>query len=407
MAFRQRTSARTARTGRPEGAPQSRVLACRALRSLAVGLALALAAQPSHAAEAGESKASTASELVPPPEPDRRLALGAAFVPGVAVHGSGHYVLGQRRTASWLFLTEAVGAGLVVGGVTTLFASGNSRNLAAFGEGAIVLGAALVVGSFGADVYGVAATDQPAVQARSRATPWYESELGYRYVADPHFAYAHFLVERVTLRGGHLRFEPSAWFDAGQHNVRYRLEGAYRFIGPLPHETAKYEEHLELVLGAMHQRYLPEQFRRSGGEVALAARFDFGRFGDTLRGSFMELGAGYAVAQIRYDLDGINVPSLRDDVLLATVGLGVTLRGEARPGSEVRVYYDHRHDDYAGGFLLPGRISGVFGKFGADFRWFFGGHAGVRVQVEGSSAVVAGASLLFRDTLPSAMVSPP
>jgi len=374
------------------------------LRSLALGLVLTLTAQTSHAAEPA---ASPAGKAVPPSEPDRRLALGAAFVPGVAVHGSGHYVLGQRRTASWLFLTELVGAGLVVGGVTTLFASGNSRNLAAFGEGAIVLGAALVVGSFGADVYGVAATDQAAVQARSRATPWYESELGYRYVADPRFAYAHFLVERVTLRGGRLRFEPSGWFDGGQHNVRYRLEGAYRFIGPSPHDTARYDEHLELVLAGTDQRYLPEQFRRSGGEVALAARFDFGRFGDTLRGSFMELGAGYALASIRYDLDGISVPSQRDDVLLGTVGLGVALRGRAGPGSETRVYYDHRHDDYAGGFILPGRISGVFGKFGADIRWFFGGHAGVRVQVEGSSAVVAGASLLFRDTLPSARVSTP
>lgn len=362
---------------------------------------LALAAQTSHGAEAAPSSPAK------PPEPDRRLALGAAFVPGAALHGSGHYVLGQRQTARWLLATEIVGVGLVLGGMTTLFASGNSRNLAGLGEGAIVLGGVLLVGSFGADVYGVAATDQAASQLNRRVTPWYESELGYRYVADPRFAYAHFLVERVVLRMGHLRFEPSGWFDGAGHNVRYRVEGAYRFIGTSPVEMSRYDEHLELVFAGGHQRYVPEHFQRSGGEVSLGARFDFARLGDTLRGSFMELGAGYARARLRYDLEGIAVPSEPDDLLLATAALGVTLRGRAKPGSELRVYYDHRHDDYAGGFLLPGRVSGVFGKFGVDFLWFFSKHAGVRAQVEGSSAIVAGASLLFRDTLASATAASP
>lgn len=367
--------------------------------SLAVGLALALAAQATHAQPA-------ANTPPVPPERDRRLALGAAFVPGALLHGSGHYALGQRRTAYWLLATEIVGAGLVLGGMTTLLATGNSRNLAALGESAMVLGAVLVVGSFGADVYGVATTDQRALRPERRVTPRFESELGYRYVADPRFAYTHFLVERLVLRAGPVRVEPSAWFDGGQRNVRYRLEGAYRFIGASPSAAGEFDEHLELVVAGMHQGYLPEHFQRNGGEVALAARFDFGRLGDTLRGSFMELGAGYARASIRYDLTGIDITSQTDDALLATAGLGVTLRGKARPGSEVRIYYDHRHDDYAGGFLLPGRVSGVFGKFGADFRWFFG-RAGVRVGVEGSSALVAGASLLFRDTLASATVAPP
>jgi len=91
------------------------------------------------------------------------------------------------------------------------------------------------------------------------------------------------------------------------------------------------------------------------------------------------------------------VPTDTDDLLLARVGLGVLLRGRAAPGSEAKLYYDHRHDDYAAGFFTPGRISGVFGKFGADFRWFFTPRLGVLLDAQVGSAVVGGVSLLMRD----------
>jgi hypothetical protein len=328
---------------------------------------------------------------------DRRVAAGLALAPGIALHGSGHYALGHKKTALALLITEGVGLALLIGGLGTVLASGNSRNLAGPAIAATVFGSGLVLASFGADFYGTLATDGDAVDLLRRPPARMESEFGYRYVADPRFDYGHFVVESLTLRHGYFRLTPSAWFATDTSNVRYRVEGAYRLIGPSPGELGKRDDHLDVVLGGMHQRYVPERFQRSGIELSLDTRFDFSHFGDTLRGSFIDLALGYAVAKVTYDVQGLRVPADTDDLMLARVGLGVALRGRAAAGSEARVYYDHRHDDYAAGLLTPGRVSGVFGKFGADFRWFFTPGVGVLVDAHASSAFVGGLSLLLRD----------
>ena len=328
---------------------------------------------------------------------DRRAAAGLAIVPGVALHGTGHYALGHKKTALALLITEGVGLALLIGGVSTQLASGNSRELAGPALAATVIGSGLVLGSFGADLYGTLASDGGAVDLIPRAPARLESELGYRYVADPHFRYGHFIVESLTLRQGYFRLSPSAWFASDASNVRYRVEAAYRLAGLEPGEFGKRDDHLDLVLGGMHQRYLPERFQRSGVEFTLDTRFDLAHFGETLRGSFIDLALGYAVAKVTYDIAGVRVPADTDDLLLARVGLGAVLRGPAAPGSEARLYYDHRHDDYAAGFLTPGRISGVFGKFGADLRWFFTPRWGVLIDAQVGSALVGGLSLLVRE----------
>jgi hypothetical protein len=340
---------------------------------------------------------SAAAHAAEPVTRDRRVAAGLAIVPGAALHGSGHYALGQKKTALALLITEGVGLALLIGGVSTELASGNSRELAGPALASTVLGSGLVLASFGADLYGTLATDGGAVDLLPRAPPQLESEFGYRYVADPHFSYGHFVVESLTLRQGDFRFTPSAWFASNASNVRYRVEAAYRMVGLEPGELGKLDDHLEIVLGGMHQRYLPERFQRSGLELTLDTRFDFCHIGETLRGSFIDLALGYGVAKVTYDIQGVPVPADTDDLLLARVGLGVALRGPAAAGSEARVYYDHRHDDYAAGFLTPGRISGVFGKFGADLRWFFRPRLGLLLDAQVGSAVVAGFSLLLRE----------
>jgi len=338
---------------------------------------------------------------------DRGVAAGAAIVPGLVLHGSGHYALGHKKTGLALLIGEGLGLALALGGYGTLRATGNSRYLAGPAVAATVLGTSLLLASFGADLYGTLATDGDAVDRIPRAPARFESELGYRYVADPHFSYGHFVVESLTLRQGHFRLTPSAWFATNSTNVRYRVEAAYRLLGLEPGEPGKRDDHVDLVLGGVLQRYVPERFQRSGLEFMLDTRFDFSHFGDTLRGSFFDLALGYGVAKVTYDVAGLSVPADTDDLLLLKVGLGVVLRGRAAPGSEARLYYDHRHDDYAAGLLTPGRISGVFGKFGADLRWFFTPRLGVLLDAQLGSAMVGGLSLLLREgTLASRGTTP-
>lgn len=384
-----------------------RAVAASILLSVAVQSLPASAAEPTSERGAGPSaqrEVTTTSVANPTPTEvpeqrarDRNVAAAVAIVPGVALHGSGHYALGQRKAAFALLIGEGIGLALILGGYGTLRATGNSRNLAGPAVAATVFGAGLLLATFGADLYGTLSTDGGAVDRIPRAPPRVESELGYRYVADPHFSYGHFVVESLTLRQGHFRLTPSAWFASNSSNVRYRVEAAYRLVGLEPGERGRRDDHLDLVLGGLHQRYMPEHFRRSGLEFALDARLDLSHFGDTLRGSFIESGIGYGLAKVTYDLQGVTAPADTDDLLLARVGLGVTLRGRAASGSEVRVFYDHRHDDYAAGLLTPGRISGVFGKFGADLRWYFTPRLGVLVDAQVGSAWLGGLSLLLRE----------
>jgi hypothetical protein len=333
-----------------------------------------------------------------PTTPERRaLSTAAAVVPGVVVHGSGHLVSGQSSTGYKLLAAQGVGLGMILAGGTTLVLTGASRYFVGPAAVVTMAGFGLFGTSFAADLYGVASTDAGAAARTPRVDAPFESELGYRYVSDPHFSYDHFVVERVTLRSGNLRLSPSAWFATGGESALYRVEGAVRLLGIQPGQRGTWSDHVDFVVGGVHHRYSPERFQRTGAEVALATRYDLGHLGPTLQGAFVEFGMGYALARISYDLRGAEVPGDTDTVLLGGFGFGALLRGKAAPGSEVKVYYDHRHDTFAAGLIMPGLGSGVLGRFGAEGRWFFSERVGVLAEVQAGSALLGGFSLILRD----------
>jgi hypothetical protein len=297
-----------------------------------------------------------------------------------------------------LLIGEGVGLGMMVGSLLVLARTGASRYVAGPAAATMALGAGLFLTSYLADVYGSVSPDAEAAGRRTRPPPWMETELGYRHISDPVFAYEHFVIESVSLQAGALRLTPSAWFSTDGENARYRIESAYRILGATPSalEHAVWADRLDGVVGAYHHRFVPERFTRTSLEVAVGSRYDLGHIGPTLRGAFVEGGVGYAFGRIDYDLQGADVPSDFDDLLLVRFGFGAVFRGAARAGSEARVYYDHRHDDFAGGLILEGIPSGIAGHFGAEARWFFTANWGLGVQAEVGSAFVAGGSLLFR-----------
>jgi hypothetical protein len=238
----------------------------------------------------------------------------------------------------------------------------------------------------------------------SGTTIW-ETELGYRRVADSQFAYEDFLVERVSRSVGPFRLSPSAWFSLKGDTARYRLETQYQFAGNLavPTRDARSDappapdgSFAALTLGFVHQRHAPERFTKSSAELSVDSRYDLARLGPTLRGAFVELSAGYALGRIDYDLVGLDVPHDLEHLLLGRFGFGVLLRGQSAPGSEAVIYYDHRHDDYAAGLKVTGLGSGVIGHFGLGLRWFFNESIGVAADAQVGSAYIAGASLVYR-----------
>jgi hypothetical protein len=342
-----------------------------------------------------------------PPEPEplhersRVLPAAAAVGPGLVVHGSGHWALGEPATARRLLLLEGIGLGMFLAGGLTIVFTGASRYFVAPAATVTVAGFGLFSTSYLADIYGSVSRDGAATLSRYRPPARWETELGYRRVSDPQFAYRDFMVERVSRQIGPLRLSPSGMFDVKGETARYRFETQYRVAGVSDDPTPSDLSYVDLTLGFVHQRHRPEHFTKSSAELSVDGRYDLARLGRTLRGSFIELSAGYALSRIDYDLRGLAVPHDLEHLLLGRIGFGVTLRGLSAPGSEALLYYDHRHDDYAAGLKLTGLGSGVAGHFGLSARWFFTESIGVAGDVQAGSAYLGGASLLFRPSTPS------
>jgi hypothetical protein len=82
--------------------------------------------------------------------------------------------------------------------------------------------------------------------------------------------------------------------------------------------------------------------------------------------------------------------------LLARFGYGIYLGWPGSARGEIALYYDHRHDDFAAGFKMPGLGSGVIGHFGVEGRLFVTRQWGVAAEAAVGSAYITGLSILFR-----------
>ncbi|EYF05807.1 hypothetical protein [Chondromyces apiculatus] len=338
-----------------------------------------------------------------PPHPShlsdtrRGLAIGTSFVPGLLVHGSGHFVAGHSATGWKLLAMEGVGATGVVGGFALLAATGASRRLVAPITSVIVAGAGLFLVSGLADIYGVVAPEGGWGSAPT-TVPWVETQLGLRYVYDPVFSYRVFTTVGADLRLGGFRLNPSGWFALDDANRRLRLVGGYRFFGPRTRGNKVRMMNgkpdgsfVEAEAALTHTRYGTERFEVLTGELTVNGRLDLGHVAPTLQGSFAELGGGLAVESYAYERSTEGT-----DLLLMRTGFGVYLGHEGYPRGEAQVYYDHRHDGYAGGLKMVGLGSGVPGHFGAEGRMYLSPQWGLLFDAQVGSAFLGGVSVLFR-----------
>jgi hypothetical protein len=362
------------------------------LGSLAAILAaLAIATSASHPAWA-QAPADRETTRTPAKKRGRALPLAAAVVPGILVHGSGHFVAGERRAARRLLVMEGVGVGMFLAGGVPLLLTGASRHHAAPSVGLVVTGIGVFGLSWLADLYGAASgglESPPLVPAPI------EIEAGYGYVYDPRFDYRQFAVVGGALRLGATRLAPSAWLAMDDDNQRVRLEAARRLLGAGSARSTGDGSNLEIVAAVTHHRHASDDFAVSTGEAGVAGRLDMARVGDSLAGSFADLSLGLGAELISYDAPGAGADL--GEILLVRFGYGVTV---GRPGGlhgEASLYYDHRRDTFTGG-LSPGNGpgSGFAGLFGADLLLYIGARWGVRARFEQGAARVAHLGLLMR-----------
>jgi hypothetical protein len=339
-----------------------------------------------------------------PSVPERGGApAAAAVVPGVLLHGSGHFAGGDRPTAWRLLRAEGLGLGLMVVGVGGLAVTGASRRTIEPFIWTTAAGGGLFATSWLADLYGVLAppggTGLPLL-----VTPTLEARLGTRYVADPTLAGAALAGAALDLRAGRWRVSPGAWFAAdGVRNDRFEAALAFRINGPRAGAVAAPAvdgSFIDLVAAGIHHRYdeqlagpLAAAFDVTSFELRADGRYDLRRYAPSLAGAFVEGSAGVGIGAYHYPAAATTEANT---LLLARFGFGLYVGRRTDRWGELRLYYDHRHDDYAGGFKMAGLGSGTIGHFGVDGRAFVTARWGFRAEVEVGAAWVAGVGLVYR-----------
>ncbi len=358
----------------------------------ALAFPLVLAALPAAAAEP-PAKPTPALVEKSPSTARKALSVAGAVFPGALVHGTGHLVLGHTRTGLVLLGAEGLGVGLIVGSIGLVAASGATRRFVGPLVLGAVTGAALFFVPALADLYGVLAPEG-GTGAPPTFLPWFESQIGLTFVHDPNFAYNAFLTPGIDLRAGSVRLSALGFFALDDTNARTRVAGAYRFLGPRTANDARAPDgsYLDLELALTNHSFGTEGFSVTTGELNLLGRLDLARVGPTLRGSFAELGLGFAYAAHRYP--GIGVEA--NDLLTPRVAFGMYLGHSGYPRGEAMVYYDHRHDGFAGGWKTPGLGSGIGGHVGLQTRLYMSPRWGALLDAQGGSAYVGRLSLLFR-----------
>lgn len=354
-----------------------------------------------------------ASAKKPPLSTGRKaLAVTASLFPGAIAHGTGHFVAGDPSTGLRLLAMEGIGFSMAAGGLAVLAATGASRRFAGPLAAVTASGVGLFLLSGLADIYGVAMPE--SARGSPAGAPYVETQLGARYVYDPTFAYRAFVGPSIDLRLGSFRLNPSAWFALDDVNARLRALAAYRPLGPVPGAStpggarSRDGSFLDVETAVTHHRYgafSAGALGTLGGyeittvEASVHGRLDAHRLAESLRGSFFELGVGGAATIHNYQLTVEG-----NTLLLVRFAYGIYfghpcgpgVASECSPSGEVKLYYDHRHDDYAAGLKVRGLGSGVPGHFGLMGSLFFTPSWGVGLDAQVGSAYIAGGSLIFR-----------
>src|SRR5690606_11710960 len=334
------------------------------------------------AADEGGPGAPPASEVGPR---RRALAVTASIVPGVLVHGAGHFVAGEPAAARRLLTLELVGLGMLGTGGALLIATGASRHYSAPSVGLVVSGIGLFGVSWLADIFGSAGGAGLGGEPDLARHP-IDLELGYLYASEPQFDYSQFATAAARFELGAYRIEPSAAIALDADNQRLRLDAARRFLGAGSARPTGDGSRLELAGALTHHRYGDDDFSVTTGELALAGRLDLARLSRTTAGSFAELAVGLAGEVTDYKQAGAGADL--GEMLLTRFAWGVYL---GRPGGaahgEASISYDHRRDTLAGG-ISPGEGpgSGFVGLFGASAILYLGPRWGVRAELEQGAA---------------------
>lgn len=295
------------------------------------------------------------------PAPRRRAAaLTAALVPGVLVHGTGHWMLGDKKTARRLRRMEMVGLLLAGLGGAAIGLSGTDENLAMFYVPMLVAGGTTFMGSFLTDVIGVATK---GTRARGRARPpgWggddlAHTSLGYRHVLHPALDISHVARASAGFRARRVALTVSAEAEAAGRYQEQQV--VFRYTTHLrPLRMASLDFGFDLT----HRRLRDDRLSSYPGAVWAEMTWDLAKLAPSVPGAYGRGRFGVGAELVNYG----DVPGIDDDVVpfvAAEAGLGFRLGR-----TDWELSYNHRKDGLPGGSFI-GRLPGMLGSVGVSGR---------------------------------------
>ena len=319
-------------------------------------------------------------------------------MPGLLVHGSGHFVAGDRQTARRLLATESIGLSMVLGGIAGLSFTGASRKLVApfillTGAG---VGTMMVTGL--SDLYGVLAPEtgwgapEPPVATTVR--------LGGLYVRNPTMPYRWLAGAAIESWAGGLRVAPAFYSNLDGQTLRADLRVSYRVRGARPTDTTPAPQHLDVSLGLFHhrERRAPAEFDMTVGDLQAGGRLGLGGWLPSLTGAFAEWGAGPSIGGYHYG--GAGAPESAE-ALLFRFGFGLHFgaagrRPPGRAAAGVRPparRLRRRHEDGRAGQRRH-RPRGAEGHVMFTRRW------GIGMELKAGAAHLVGLSLRWQPSEP-------
>ena len=368
------------------------------------------AAEPAPlATDASGSGAGTAPELggtadlgAPAPRARSPWPELAAVFPGVLVHGSGVWLQHRDETATRLLLLEGASVLATLTAGLVLFETGAARDVVGPTALVAVAGVSTFALSLATNLYATWAPADGFGEPLVRL-PLVETSLGYLYVYDPQFSFRHLGTAAVSAHYEAWHVRAGAMQAASGDNTRLELGAGYRVLGPRGYGAVPASDgsYLEPRLAFSQQRFPDDGFSSRVFELALEGRLDFERYLHDVRGIFFQGEAGWARQVFHNFIPGPN-PSTVTSLLLAHAGFGVYLGNRAgdATGGELELYYDHRHDGYAGGLKVNGLGSGPAGHFGLRGAYQLTPRWGLRLRTEAGSAYTLGLDAVFRAGLP-------
>ncbi len=293
------------------------------------------------------------------PSPQTRALAGAAWVfPGVLLHGSGAFVMGDTETATALAIGGGAGVGLGAVSAAAIWFSGASAQILVPAIGASVFAMGLFATTLLADLYAVTAPEGGFGSAPD-SLDWLNLRTGVTTVSNPVFGLQNYGQFGAQLNLDDWRVDAVALVSGeGQHQVE--TEATWRFLGRARDELNGDGSFLGLRLGHLNDATV-EGTAANVFRFEAVSRVDGKRVGRLLDGSFFEFSLGYGLGWDTYVDEEVRE---FNSLLLGRFAYGLYL-GD---GGELALFYDHDHESFAGGLKLDGVASGLFGHVGLSAR---------------------------------------